>query len=434
MTDCTRSFTLRSDVTVESLGTPTSLSTSTDCTRKVHWRDANDDFVAEVVADLRKTKSKLDAFPERAYYAARNKVFPLAVTGSQGTNNFVNRAGHKLLEVMEECQMWGPFLAAGKRARDDECNSGNASGPTSSKPNKKDPVVFADVCGGPGSFSQAIIHTCPREHRKRLLGFGMTLKDKHNGAPEGWYPDLLKSPQYFVTFGVDGTGDIYKPENVNAFASIVYGRPLRLLVADGGFEVPFEVANFQEALSLRIAYAQWFCAVRCLQEGGSFVLKLFDSFTPFMRSMMFLTTVFFETTRVVKPLHSRVVNSERYLVGIGRKQVPVEWLEYLTAVHAEGFTDDSSIHSLVPMSIIEADRGFALTMERMATVIANNQIEALNKVLQCDLLHKGDAPAAVLHSASKDEASVDVEEGPPPADSTAVPLLNTDGCVTDAAE
>ena len=425
MTDCTRTFTLRSDVTPSTIGAPPTLvssSTQADdsCTRKVHWRDASDSFVAEIVTELRTTKSKLDAFPERSYYAARNKVFPLAVTGTQGTNSFINRAGHKLLEVMEECQMWAPIVAIGKRPRDDSEEEGSKKAPLA----KKDPIVFADVCGGPGSFSQAIMHTCPREHKKRLLGFGLTLKDKHNGAPEGWYPDLLKSPQYFVTFGVDGTGDVYKPENVNAFASLVTGRPLRLLVADGGFEVPFEIANHQEAISLRIAYAQWYCAVRCLQEGGSFVLKLFDTFTPFLRSMLFLTTVFFDTTRVVKPLHSRVVNSERYLVGIGRKAIPTEWIDYLTSVHANGFTEDTSMYSLVPMPAVEADRGFTLTMERMVTVIANNQVEGLEKVLKCDLLHKGDAPAA---------PKVVVEETPVVAEEVSATTVTEQAVVVEEA-
>eukprot|EP00656_Telonema_subtile_P047671 TRINITY_DN54996_c0_g1_i1.p1 TRINITY_DN54996_c0_g1~~TRINITY_DN54996_c0_g1_i1.p1 ORF type:complete len:180 (+),score=41.79 TRINITY_DN54996_c0_g1_i1:43-540(+) len=139
----------------------------------------------------------------------------------------------------------------------------------------------------------------------------------------------------------------------------------------------------------------------------------FDTFTPFLRSMLFLTTVFFDTTRVVKPLHSRVVNSERYLVGIGRKAIPTEWIDYLTSVHASGFTEDTSLYSLLPMAAVEGDRGFTLTMERMVTVIANNQVEGLEKVLKCDLLHKGDAPAAP--KAVVEETPVVVAEDAPVA-------------------
>eukprot|EP00758_Cryptobia_borreli_P001978 Tbor_TRINITY_DN2684_c0_g1::TRINITY_DN2684_c0_g1_i1::g.17990::m.17990/K14589/CMTR1, FTSJD2, MTR1; cap1 methyltransferase len=359
--DATVSFSLKSEV----ISSPPYEVPSS----RVKWGDAYDDHLKVLRETLWRTKSALDVLPYPLYLKARDSIFPLARTGSQGAS-FTNRAGHKLMEAMEESRVWHQFIGS-----DPSALTGKEDRPA---------VAFADICGGPGSFAQAIYSSIPRQIDIR--GFGMTLKDRHKDAPEGWYTDLLQRKNFTATFGIDGTGDIYQPGNVNSFISLVRGQPLRLVVADGGFEVDKDKVNYQEAVSIRLAFSQWYLIIRTLVPGGSFVLKLFDTFTPMMRSILFLSSQFFESTRIVKPKHSRVVNSERYLVGLGFKGLDCKWLRYLGLVHLSGFTEDTSIMSLVPISEMESDRSFNITIEKMNTVICERQINAIQKILESDIV------------------------------------------------
>lgn len=56
-------------------------------------------------------------------------------------------------------------------------------------------------------------------------------------------------------------------------------------------------------------------AVKVLQKDGHFVCKLFDSLSHFTQSLIFITAHLFKQCFIVKPLRSRIGNSERYLVG-----------------------------------------------------------------------------------------------------------------------
>ena len=324
-----------------------------------------DAHFAAAAADVAAAKSGIDGVSDRDWRQARDVVFPLdrsGVSSDVGASLFHNRAGHKLHQTMQTTAMWPSILAyldAARAARrpaplattaltavaaaapaspaagdgDDAAADGGAPGlkkrRTEAKKGRHQPthgiaphcvrpheLTFLDVCGGPGAFSQLLFNTKPKKKIK-LEGFGLTLMDEHVGAPAGWYPELPEKHGFGACFGVDGTGNIYDPANVEAFVSLVRDRPVRLVVADGGFEVPPSEMNLQEALMARITFAQFYVALRTLKSGGCFVLKLFDVFTTFNASMLFLCCFFWRRVVIVKPQHSRAVNSERYLACLG---------------------------------------------------------------------------------------------------------------------
>lgn len=120
-------------------------------------------------------------------------------------------------------------------------------------------LYFADVCAGPGGFSEYILW----RRRWHAKGFGMTLKGPCDFKLEDFYaaPSELFEPYYgrskHVTLasgagvvqgefdlcastgegGVDGDGDITRPENITAFRNFVLEntdkRGLHCLMADG---------------------------------------------------------------------------------------------------------------------------------------------------------------------------------------------------------
>lgn len=386
-----------------------------------HWRDGYDGVQEKLRADVWATKALLDPISDAEYLAARNKVFSHAVGGGRPFQ-FTNRAGFKLLEVVEAADVWklvapssSASLGSGhssdafrsynkvgetmvsatdansagqKRTREEEqsalplgvsCEKHGRRKRVVSRYNKE--IIFADLCGGPGSFAQALFSE-GRRRRLRLRGYGMTLAGV--GGLD-WYPELSEGRHraFTVTYGPDGTGNIFNIANVDALLSITGSETVHLVVADGGFHVSAELSNYQETISSRITYAQWFAALKLQARGGCFVLKLFDSFSPLTRAMLYLSTYMYRKVWIVKPLHSRVVNSERYLVCADFCGIPPGWLEHLQRCFVEGFeSEEMCVPTLLPSEWVLRDKTFMSDIEHMNTTIANNQIQALERVIQ----------------------------------------------------
>ncbi|KAG5464521.1 hypothetical protein LSCM1_00711 [Leishmania martiniquensis] len=348
-----------------------------------HWRDAFDDEQASLREEVWAVKSRLDAIPSEVYTAARNKLFPLAVSGEQ--RHFSNRAGHKLLESMESTGVWMELLKllrgkSMKRPRD---------------------FAFADLCGGPGAFSQALFQASRRQGWRHVHGYGMTLAGV---SGLDWYDSLLKSPQFTRTYGLDGTGDIFRLSNIECLASITKAAPLLLVVADGGFHVDVSKANFQETISSRIMYGQWLAALKLLRKGGCFVLKLFDTFSPLSRAVLYMSSFLYRRVHIAKPRHSRVVNSERYLVCIDFLGYPsAEWSRYLDFFYERGFVDNEHVPELIPREWCLQDEVFMSDMRDMNTTVAINQVMALQMIIDA-------APGVAEELKAKEAAKKTVGE------------------------
>lgn len=390
--------------------------------RCTHWRNAYDEVNTAEREELWRLKSSLDKIDGTVYIQARDLLFPLAVSGSQGSRHLGNRAGYKLSETMAATGMWIHFA---RRAKDGaaasavttrvfplvegqgseipkklstdstvsisgDCNEKSnpcASGELQSRKRKRTKplsISFVDICGGPGAFSQALLSLCHSQN-VRFHGFGMTLA---NVEGLDWYQHLLSRKNFTVTYGLDGRGDIYKLENINALCSLTKNASVQLAVADGGFDIPFSIANYQEPISARIVYGQWLCALKVLSAGGCFVLKLFDTFTPFSRSLLYLSTFAFERVHVVKPKHSRVVNSERYLACLGfRSDSSISpWIRYLEFVFETGFEEDDAVPTVIPDEWVKSDTLFMESLVSMNTEIALDQCLALQAVLHSELV------------------------------------------------
>ncbi|MEQ2183447.1 Cap-specific mRNA (nucleoside-2'-O-)-methyltransferase 1 [Goodea atripinnis] len=166
-------------------------------------------------------------------------------------------------------------------------------------------LYFGDVCAGPGGFSEYILWR-KRWHAK---GFGMTLRGPCDFKLEEFYaaPSELFEP-YYGEGGVDGDGDITRPENVTAFRNFVMEntdrRGLHFLMADG--------ENIQEILTKQLLLCQFLTALSTLRTGGHFVCKTFDLFTPFSVGLVYLLYLCFDRISLFKPVTSRPANSERW--------------------------------------------------------------------------------------------------------------------------
>lgn len=133
---------------------------------------------------------------------------------------------------------------------------------------------------------------------------------------------------YTVCTGRDGTGDIYKWDNVASLHEKMQNdgntQGAHLVVADGGFDAQRDCED-QEAISQKLIICQVAAALLCLRPGGTLVLKLFGTQTNGIRCLMGKVYEAFTKLFMTKPISSRPASAERYLVATGFLGMPANW-------------------------------------------------------------------------------------------------------------
>lgn len=123
---------------------------------------------------------------------------------------------------------------------------------------------------------------------------------------------LRENPNVYIENGVDNTGNILNVDNF-IYCKEKYNSSMDFITGDGGFDFSMDFNN-QEINMSRLLFAQIAYAL-CMQKiGGSFVLKIFDSFMLHTVDMMYLLSSFYEKVYITKPQTSRYANSEKYVV------------------------------------------------------------------------------------------------------------------------
>ncbi|KAK3708214.1 hypothetical protein RRG08_023623 [Elysia crispata] len=255
-------------------------------------------------------------------------------------------------------------------------------------------LYFADICAGPGGFSEYVLWRTKGESK----GFGLTLKGNNDFKLEDFFagPPEMFEPHYGVG-GLDGDGDIFNVDNQREFTNFVLGstdgKGVHFVMADGGFSVEGQ-ENIQEILSKQLYLCQFLVAISVLRTGGHFVCKLFDLFTPFSVGLVYLMNMIFDQVAIFKPVTSRPANSERYIVCKGLKPnkksvqhymhfINVDLNKYMSAVSTEDVTD------VVPLEILLDDKPFfdyvlqsneslaklqAINLKKIETFTRNSQL------------------------------------------------------------
>ncbi|KAK4873141.1 hypothetical protein RN001_015170 [Aquatica leii] len=251
---------------------------------------------------------------------------------------------------------------------------------------KQGPYYFADVCAGPGGFSEYILW------RKKWMfkGFGFTLKCDHDFE---LYQSHCASPVSFnAQYGVHGDGNICRIDNIEHFSTNIRneceGLGVHFMMSDGGFSVEGN-ENLQEILSKQLYVCQCLMALEIVRPNGHFVTKLFDLFTLFSVGLIFLMYKCFDKISILKPNASRPANSERYLLCYGLKNNPhTDTIRtYLASIATELWdlrevrkSSTIDINEIVPLSIIKSDDDFCEFLTESNNKIGRNQIIGLEKL------------------------------------------------------
>ena len=200
---------------------------------------------------------------------------------------------------------------------------------------KKD-LNYAALAEGPGSFLQAVIKF--RERYKYDLKkdkyFGVSILPEREGKIDmakqflghydNKYPDLINMQKVYPTetankFKGKSDGDITKVKTISIFKKEISKSKkfADLITADGEYDWPDE--NFKEQESYQLILGEFIAAIRVQNNKGSFVLKLFETFTMVSLKIVYLISSFYEESYICKPLFSRSSSSEKYLICKGFK-------------------------------------------------------------------------------------------------------------------
>ncbi|XP_076464840.1 cap-specific mRNA (nucleoside-2'-O-)-methyltransferase 1-like isoform X2 [Babylonia areolata] len=246
-------------------------------------------------------------------------------------------------------------------------------------------LYFADICAGPGGFSEYVLW------RKKgdCKGFGLTLRGQNDFKLEDFFagPSEMFEPHYGVG-GVEGDGDIFRPDNQAAFINFVHnntdGKGVHFCMADGGFSVEGQ-ENIQEILSKQLYLCQFLVGVSVLREGGHFVCKLFDLFTPFSVGLVYLMRLIFNQVSIFKPVTSRPANSERYIVCKGLRPNKKAVLDYMDSINRDLCRHSSAmsttdVYHIVPLDRLCGDEVFFTYIYNSNVKLGKQQIINLRKI------------------------------------------------------
>eukprot|EP01134_Creolimax_fragrantissima_P002553 CFRG2553T1 len=318
-----------------------------------------------VVERLFTAKTQFNGVERREFIAARRKANPYELI-LKGGNVFINRAAVKMANI------------------DSMFNYIFTSPPGLSS---DDTLTFADVCAGPGGFSEYVLW----RREKRCKGFGFTLKGPDDFTP--WLFNRQPTEPYFKTFfGKDGTGDVTNEANILAFTTLISIKTekvgLHLMMADGGFSVEGE-ENYQEEILKQLVLCQFTIALSVLRQGGNFVCKIFDMFTPFTVGLVYVMYKHFNKICILKPFTSRPANSERYIICIGLKErspAVVKWLlsvnQKLSDLGEWGVEGSDNVAHIVNPEVIRADTKFTDYVRDANVSLGEAQIIALDELMK----------------------------------------------------
>jgi 23S rRNA U2552 (ribose-2'-O)-methylase RlmE/FtsJ len=235
---------------------------------------------------------------------------------------------------------------------------------------------------GPGGFIEALIHIRSRLHCQNDVHYGMTLLNVDASCP-GWKKSKgfleLHRNRVCIETGADGTGNIISSSNFEHCAS-KYQNACHLITADGGFDFSCDFNN-QETMVLRLLIAEMGFALALQQQGGHFILKMFDTFTKPTIDVIYVLCNFYREVYVSKPCTSRYANSERYIVCKHFKPRTTDGLlPQLIAMfrQLEDIPPNATITSLLPM---EHDAHFLNKLEECNAIIGQQQMETINATI-----------------------------------------------------
>jgi 23S rRNA U2552 (ribose-2'-O)-methylase RlmE/FtsJ len=272
-------------------------------------------------------------------------------------------------------------------------------------------VRTVHLAEGPGSFIQAVLlyRETYGKSNKRDVHYGITLHSDDRSVPEleakfmTAYGDRVqihptKSLSKIKPKSKDDNGDLTRLSTLQNLYEANKGKDVPketrgavLVTADGGMN--WENESMQEQESYVMIFGQITAALMVLREGGNFVIKFYDIFTPLTVKYLILLKMAFEEVHVTKPFMSRCSNAERYIVcknynlaSDKRDKLISDLVTVLQEWEERRETDFNKLQDIYDhWGDISAD--LYATIVALNTEIARKQIIAINRMIHFNNLN-----------------------------------------------
>lgn len=236
------------------------------------------------------------------------------------------------------------------------------------------------MCEAPGAFVAALNHHLKCSFPELNWSWiATTLNPYYEGNPLG---NMILDDRFMLhtldnwNFGCDFTGNIMNDSNIKSLEVQCndIGGKINLVTADGSIDC-VESPEIQEEKVSALHMAEVVAALRILETGGSFILKMFTFFESSSVNLLYLLNCSFEQVNVFKPVTSKEGNSEVYVISMNFNGLDDHLNEILTII-LENLENDEK--SLFPCDFLPTDFIQQITecadffMRHQTTVIENN--------------------------------------------------------------
>ena len=272
--------------------------------------ELNNEHLQNVNLELKKKKYASNPFEDEMSVDTKDvKNIKDAFSDKYKDSNFVSRAAFKLWEILKENK-----------------NLINKSGNT------------LHIAEAPGSFAQctSLYMNKYHENKNDTTHYIISISENIGGIPIDSV--IMKEKRYKIISNMEKSitqkfnGDLTNPSDLEEIKGYLKEK-FSFITADGGKDV--QNKNFQEQEQYSLIFSEMLVAITHQEEGGGFVLKLFDTFTTLTLKFISILVSLYDRVYIHKPFMSRASNSEKYLVCENFKGITKEKIDWLTKLHKE---------------------------------------------------------------------------------------------------
>jgi hypothetical protein len=156
---------------------------------------------------------------------------------------------------------------------------------------------------------------------------------------------------------------------------------LYIVTGDGGIDFSDDFNN-QENTAIKLVIAQVAYALMMQSNDGSFVLKVFDTFSNATIEILYLLSSLYKNVYIMKPQTSRYANSERYIICKGYNlDQNKERIENIIQNLYDNFDKLNSKFYIESIFNFKCSRTFISKIEEINIIIGKKQIENISTTL-----------------------------------------------------
>jgi len=233
------------------------------------------------------------------------------------------------------------------------------------------------ICEMPGGFILGIDHYIKKKLPKSEFNWKSQSLNPYNDHGMDRLDDQFKLVKEYKNrwfFGKDNTGNIMNPENIKWYKDNI--KNIDFVTGDCGIHIEGRGYAEQEIYESKLMFSQVLMMLHVLPKNKNFVIKTFLPFTESSTiSWIYLLSCLFETTFLTKPLTSRSVNSEVYIIGYKFKGITDKELKYLRDI-LKDYSHKFGVfgHNEIPQEFLD-------TLYEASEYFINQQIQSLKEVI-----------------------------------------------------